>query len=55
MYPELFTIPGLNYTVSSFGVMMSLGFLIGYWITYSRMEEKVLQFGAQRNNKNKLF
>ncbi|MDG2334673.1 MAG: prolipoprotein diacylglyceryl transferase [Myxococcota bacterium] len=39
MYPELFTIPGLNYTVSSFGVMMSLGFLIGYWITYSRMEE----------------
>ncbi|MDE0884512.1 MAG: prolipoprotein diacylglyceryl transferase [Myxococcota bacterium] len=39
MYPELFTIPGINYTVSTFGVLMSLGFLIGYWITYSRIEE----------------
>ena len=39
MYPELFTIPGINYTVSTFGVMMSLGFLIGYWITCVRMVE----------------
>ena len=39
MYPELFTIPGINYTVSSFGVMMSLGFLFGYWITCIRMEQ----------------
>jgi len=39
MYPELFTIPGINYTVSTFGVMMSLGFLVGYWITCVRMVE----------------
>jgi phosphatidylglycerol---prolipoprotein diacylglyceryl transferase len=39
MYPELFTIPGINYTVSTFGVMMSLGFLVGYWITCVRMAE----------------
>jgi len=39
MYPELFTIPGINYTVSTFGVMMSLGFLFGYWITCIRMQQ----------------
>ena len=39
MYPELFTIPGINYTISTFGVMMSLGFLAGYWITCRRMTE----------------
>ena len=39
MYPELFTIPGINYTVSTFGVMMSIGFLVGYWITCVRMKE----------------
>ncbi len=33
MYPELFTIPGTQYTISTFGVMMAMGFLVGYWIT----------------------
>jgi len=40
MYPELFTIPGTNYTISTFGVMMALGFLTGYWITIRRMQEE---------------
>lgn len=39
MYPELFTIPGTQYTISTFGVMMAIGFLVGYWITKKRMVE----------------
>jgi phosphatidylglycerol:prolipoprotein diacylglycerol transferase len=39
MYPELFTIPVINYPISSFGVMMSLGFLAAYWITAKRLAE----------------
>jgi phosphatidylglycerol:prolipoprotein diacylglycerol transferase len=39
MYPELFTVPFINYPISSFGVMMSLGFLAAYWITAKRLAE----------------
>ena len=42
MYPELFTIPGTGYTISTFGVMMASGFLVGYWITRMRMVEENL-------------
>ena len=42
MYPELFTIPGTSYTISTFGVMMAAGFLVGYWITARRMVEEGL-------------
>ena len=42
MYPELFTIPGTSYTISTFGVMMAAGFLTGYWITARRMVEEGL-------------
>ncbi len=42
MYPELFTVPGTSYSVSTFGVMMALGFLAGYWITIRRMTEEGL-------------
>jgi phosphatidylglycerol:prolipoprotein diacylglycerol transferase len=42
VYPELFTVPGTSYTVSTFGVMMSLGFLAGYWMTSKRMVEEGL-------------
>jgi phosphatidylglycerol:prolipoprotein diacylglycerol transferase len=38
MYPELFSIFG--YSVSSFGVMMAIAFLVGSWITSKRMEEE---------------
>ena len=40
MYPELFRIPYFDHPVSSFGVMMALGFLAAYWITAVRMEEE---------------
>ena len=40
MYPELFSIFG--YSISSFGVMMAIAFLVGSWITGKRMEEEGL-------------
>jgi len=40
MYPELFSIFG--YSVSSFGAMMAIAFLVGSWITGKRMEEEGL-------------
>lgn len=42
MYPVLFTIPGLDWPISSFGAMMALGFLVGYWIALPRMKEEGL-------------
>ena len=42
MYPVLFTIPGLDWPISSFGAMMALGFLVGYWIALRRMKEEGL-------------
>ena len=42
MYPVLFTIPGIGWPISSFGAMMALGFLIGYWISILRMKEEGL-------------
>jgi phosphatidylglycerol:prolipoprotein diacylglycerol transferase len=40
MYPELFSIFG--YSVSSFGAMMAIAFLVGSWITGKRMQEEGL-------------
>jgi len=40
MYPELFSIFG--YSVSSFGAMMAIAFLVGSWITGRRMQEEGL-------------
>ena len=40
MYPELFRIG--NFSISTFGVMMALAFLIGTWITARRMREEGL-------------
>ncbi len=40
MYPILFTIPGINYEISSFGVMMSIGFLTAYWLTVKELPSK---------------
>lgn len=42
MYPVLFTIPGLDWPISSFGAAMAVGFLVGYWIGVKRMEEEGL-------------
>jgi len=39
MYPILFTIPYFDLPVTSFGVMMALGFLAAYWITAKAMAE----------------
>ena len=49
MYPELFTIPGTSYTITTFGVMMAMGFLVGYWITAFRMRELRLEAEAAPN------
>ncbi|MCZ6569691.1 MAG: prolipoprotein diacylglyceryl transferase [Deltaproteobacteria bacterium] len=42
MYPVLFTIPYLNFPISTFGVMMAIAFLTGSWITSLRMKEEGL-------------
>ena len=42
MYPTLFTIPGIDYPISTFGVMLAIGFLAAFWITAKRMEEESL-------------
>jgi phosphatidylglycerol:prolipoprotein diacylglycerol transferase len=42
MYPELFRIPYLDYPVSSFGAMMAVAFLVGFWIAAKRMREEGL-------------
>ena len=42
MYPVLFTIPGLDWPISSFGAAMAVAFLIGYWIAIPRMREEGL-------------
>jgi phosphatidylglycerol:prolipoprotein diacylglycerol transferase len=40
MYPILFTIPVVHYPVSSFGVMMALGFMAAYWLTERELPAK---------------
>jgi phosphatidylglycerol:prolipoprotein diacylglycerol transferase len=42
MYPELLTIPFLDWPVSSFGAAMAVAFLVGYWIAIPRMAEEGL-------------
>ena len=42
MYPVLFTIPGLDWPISSFGAAMAIAFLVGYWIAIPRMREEGL-------------
>lgn len=42
MYPELFTIPYLDWPISSFGAAMAAAFLVGYWIAIPRMREEGL-------------
>ena len=39
MYPVVFTIPGIDFPISSFGLMLALAFLVGTWITSLRMRE----------------
>jgi phosphatidylglycerol:prolipoprotein diacylglycerol transferase len=43
MYPILFHVPFLGWPISSFGVMMAVGFLAGYWIALPRMREEGLE------------
>jgi phosphatidylglycerol:prolipoprotein diacylglycerol transferase len=40
MYPVLFTIPWLDFPISTFGVMLAIGFLVGTWITGIRLGEE---------------
>jgi phosphatidylglycerol:prolipoprotein diacylglycerol transferase len=40
MYPELYHFPGTSISISTFGVMLAVAFLVGYWITVRRMGEE---------------
>lgn len=40
MYPELYQFPGTGISISTFGVMMAIGFLVGYWISVKGMVEQ---------------
>lgn len=40
MYPILFTLPGTGYDVSSFGVMMMLGFFVAYHLSVREMPHR---------------
>ena len=42
MWPVVFEIPYLNFPISSFGVMMAAGFLVGTWVAALRMREEGL-------------
>ena len=42
MHPVLFTIPFLDWPISSFGAAMAVAFLVGYWIAIPRMSEEGL-------------
>ncbi|MDJ0787111.1 MAG: prolipoprotein diacylglyceryl transferase [Myxococcota bacterium] len=39
MFPELFRIPFIDFPISSFGVMMAIGFLVAAWNTRLRLAE----------------
>lgn len=39
MYPELFTIPFLNFSIKSYGAMMVLGFLLALWLARWRAKK----------------
>lgn len=49
MYPILFTIPGIDYPISSFGVMMAIGFLAAYWLTVHEMPDKGIDVEVSSN------
>lgn len=42
MYPEIFTVPGTSFAITSFGLMLMLAFLTGAWIASLRMAEEGL-------------
>ncbi len=42
MWPVVFVIPYLDFPISSFGVLMAAGFLVGTWLTALRMREEGL-------------
>ena len=39
MYPVLFELPYFGIPITTFGLMMVVGFLAAYWVTGKRMEE----------------
>ena len=49
MYPVLFNLPYFGIPITTFGLMMVLGFLAAYWITGRRMEELKLDLEQASN------
>ena len=47
MYPILFHLPILGLPISSFGVMMAIGFLAGYWIVDTPTLERAYAIAAK--------
>ena len=46
MYPTLFTIPYIDFPISTFGVMMAIAFLVGSWITAKRSSGGIAPAGT---------
>lgn len=51
MHPILFTIPGLDFPIRSFGVMLATGFLVGSWI----LGRLALRYGDDPKNDPERF
>ena len=49
MYPILFTIPVIDYPISTFGAMMALGFLAAYWLTVREFPDKGIDIEVSSN------
>ncbi|MCP4037747.1 MAG: prolipoprotein diacylglyceryl transferase [bacterium] len=49
MYPILFTIPGIDYPISNFGVLMAIGFLAAYWLTVRELPSKGIDIEISSN------
>ena len=50
MYPELFRIPFIDYSISSFGAMLSIAFLSGFFI--ARKHDAKQHRDAETNSGN---
>jgi phosphatidylglycerol:prolipoprotein diacylglycerol transferase len=46
MFPELFKIPGINFTVNTYGVLLAIGFLSGMMVAGKLAQEDKMERGA---------
>ncbi|HEY3241962.1 MAG TPA: prolipoprotein diacylglyceryl transferase family protein, partial [Phycisphaerae bacterium] len=46
MHPDLWTLPGVGWTLRSYGVFMAIGFLLAIWIAGRRARRAGLEPGT---------